>query len=264
MAKPLAIGCWQEPGTRRAEESAPCPIRFQISAAPSAPFGWLRSAYERWPDPSTAQMSAVPGRPVLPVASEGEGEPGEPLPDRLPDWEDEDYQELGAQPGRGCRGRASRRWGGRGRRSRAGLPQCPRSKSIPFQRMRSHRIPPIPTATFEPPPTVGRVLHLPLAAPAGCVDSGPSFAFYRDEPLFRWWPAAWLPGAAWLPAVLVVADVSRMPLCWRLKADPVRQLPYAMVGPIWKADPMSGALECEWILWLTWDPLFQQWRLLGP
>ena len=105
---------------------------------------------------------------------------------------------------------------------------------------------------LEPPGTVGRVLYLPS-------ESG-ACAWFQEQVLFRWLSSSFLPGDSWLPAV-IVADTSQMPLHWRLRSDPRRQLPYVIVAPIWEESRVSGVLECKWMLWLTWDVTWQQWRL---
>lgn len=119
-------------------------------------------------------------------------------------------------------------------------------------------MPPFDLAPSPPPPTVGRVLSLPSAA---AVARGVP-AFYREETIFHWLPSPTLPGPPWMPAV-IVAERAQMPETWRLKSNFRDGLPQALVVPIWQADLDSGAFECSWMLWLTWDVEFQQWRFLG-
>ena len=116
-------------------------------------------------------------------------------------------------------------------------------------------MPPFDLAPSPPPPTVGRVLSLPSAA---AVARGVP-AFYREETIFHWLPSPTLPGPPWMPAV-IVAERAQMPETWRLKSNFRDRLPQALVVPIWQADLDSGAFECSWMLWLTWDVEFQLWR----
>ena len=119
-------------------------------------------------------------------------------------------------------------------------------------------MPPFDLAPSPPPPTVGRVLSLPSAA---AVARGVP-AFYREETLFHWLPSPTLPGPPWMPAV-IVAERAQMPETWCLKSNFRDGLPQALVVPIWQADLNSGDFECSWMLWLTWDAVFQLWRCLG-